>query len=128
MSVLFVGFLLILDTQDKNRISKKINTFESYIAVLEYHMIKAYDIIYKDKILIYSLEAIKINDSEFNDISKNFVLLVFKLIGDNLKNEFIELYGTEETFIFNLVEYFNTKFENDEVREKAKENIIHTES
>jgi hypothetical protein len=47
-----------------------------------------------------------------------------KLIGDNLKEEFIELYGSEETFIFNLIEYFNSRFENDEIREKARENIM----
>jgi len=122
--VLFIVFLLILNTLDKNRISNKINNFESYISVLEYHLLKAYDIIYKDKILIYSLEATKINDTEFNVVSKEFVILVMKLIGQNLKEEYIDLYGSEETFIFNLIEYFNTKFENDEVREKAKDNIL----
>jgi hypothetical protein len=87
-------------------------------------MKKAYDIIYKDKILIYSLEAVKINDIEFNIVSKDFAILVMKLIGDNLKEEFVELYGNEETFIFNLIEYFNNRFENDEIREKARENIM----
>jgi hypothetical protein len=122
-----ITFLLILDTQDRNRVSHKIDVFESYIAVLEFHMQKAYEIIYKDKILIYSLEAVKINDMEFNMVSKQFTLLVMKLLGKNLKNEFIELYGDEETFIFNIMEYFNSKFENDEVRERARENILDSE-
>lgn len=122
--VLFITGLLIIDTQNKNRVIDKIKNFESYIALLEYHMKKAYDIIYKDKILIYSLEAVKINDIEFNVVSKDFAVLVMKLIGDNLKEEFIELYGSEETFIFNLIEYFNSRFENDEIREKARENIM----
>jgi hypothetical protein len=116
--------ILLLDTQNRNRVINKIEHFESYVAILEYHMKKAYDIIYKDKILIYSLEAVKINDIEFNVVSKDFAVLVMKLIGDNLKEEFIELYGSEETFIFNLIEYFNSRFENDEIREKARENIM----
>jgi len=122
--VFSVTCILLLDTQNRNRVINKIEKFESYIAILEYHMKKAYDIIYKDKILIYSLEAVKINDIEFNVVSKDFAVLVMKLIGDNLKEEFIELYGTEETFIFNLIEYFNSRFENDEIREKARENIM----
>jgi len=104
--------------------SDRIKNFESYAAVLEYHMKKCYDIIYKDKILIYSLEAVKINDEEFNNASKEFALLVLKIIGPNLKNEFIELYGDEETLIFNLIEYFNTNFENDEIREKSRQNMF----
>jgi hypothetical protein len=122
--VFSVTCILLLDTQNRNRVINKIEKFESYIAILEYHMKKAYDIIYKDKILIYSLEAVKINDIEFNVVSKDFAVLVMKLIGDNLKEEFIELYGSEETFIFNLIEYFNSRFENDEIREKARENIM----
>jgi len=122
--VFSVTCILLLDTQNRNRVINKIEKFESYVAILEYHMKKAYDIIYKDKILIYSLEAVKINDIEFNVVSKDFAVLVMKLIGDNLKEEFIELYGSEETFIFNLIEYFNSRFENDEIREKARENIM----
>ena len=122
--VFSVTCILLLDTQNRNRVINKIEKFESYVAILEYHMKKAYDIIYKDKILIYSLESVKINDIEFNVVSKDFAVLVMKLIGDNLKEEFIELYGSEETFIFNLIEYFNSRFENDEIREKARENIM----
>lgn len=124
---LFVSIILILNTQDRNRMMKKIETFSSYLSLLEYHMLKAYDIIYKDKILIYSLEGIKINDSDFNMISKSFVKLVLKLLGENLTNELIELYGSEETLLINIVEYFNTKVENDEIRERAKDNIINNE-
>jgi hypothetical protein len=122
--VICLTLLIILDTQNRNRVIHKIENFESYVAILDYHLRKAYDIIYKDKILIYSLEGIKINDNEFNVVSKDFVLLVMKIIGENLKEEFIELYGNEETFIFNLVEYFNNRFENDEIRETARENIM----
>ena len=108
-------FLVISDFYLKKRMLQKIEKFESHVAVLEFHMQKAYDIIYKDRILIYSLEATRPNDNEFDVISKDFSYLVLKMIGPNLQNEFTELYGNEETFIFNMVEYFNTKFENDEI-------------
>jgi len=61
---------------------------------------------------------------EFNIISKDFVYLVLKFLGPSLKDQFVELYGNEETFIFNIVEYFNSKIEKDEIREKAKENLF----
>lgn len=122
--VVLITLVLFIDYQNRNRVINKIEKFESYVALLEYHMRKAYDIIYKDKILIYSIEAVKINDIEFNSVSKEFAVLTMKMIGNNLKEEFVELYGNEETFIFNLIEYFNSRFENDEIRNKARENII----
>ena len=109
---------------DRFRLSRMTEKFSDYITVLEYHLTKAYDIIYKDRILIYSLEATKVNDKEFNTISKDFVYLVLKFLGPSLKDQFVELYGNEETFIFNIVEYFNNKVEKDEIREKAKENLF----
>lgn len=123
--ILFVViFFLWFDYQEKSSIHKKIINFNSYIAVLEYYMQKAYDIIYKDRILIFSLEATKINDKEFDIVTKDYVYLVLKLIGPSLKEEFINLYGDEQTFIFNIVEYFNSRYETDAIREKAKENIF----
>jgi len=109
---------------DRFRLSRMTEKFTDYITVLEYHLTKAYDIIYKDRILIYSLEATKVDDKEFNIISKDFVYLVLKFLGPSLKDQFVELYGNEETFIFNIVEYFNSKIEKDEIREKAKENLF----
>lgn len=116
--------IIFVKTNNKKRISDKVKSFDLYISVLEYHMKKAYEIVYKDKIFIYSLEGLKINDQEFNAASKEFVILVFKMVGPKLKEEFEELYGNEETLIFNLIEYFNSSFENDQIREQAKENIL----
>jgi hypothetical protein len=120
--VLFKNYL------NKSIVFKMIIHFSEYASVLEYHMQKAYDIIYKDRILIYSLEAIKINDKDFKVISKDFALLAFKLFGPNLKDEFIKLYGNEETLIFVMMEYFNSKFEEDEIRKKASEGLMDTDT
>ena len=120
--------LLTIYIFNKIRFFKFVTNFESYVAILTYHMEKAYDIIYKDNILIYSIEATKINDKDFEIVTKNFAYLVLKMIGPKLRKEFVELYGNEETVIFNMIEYFNSRFENDEIRKSATENIMEEES
>ena len=40
-----------------------------------------------------------------------------------LHSELVILYGNEDTFIFNLIEYFNTGYEEDEIRKSSLESI-----
>jgi len=87
-------------------------------------MQKAYDIIYKDKILVYSLEAMRIKDSDFNAIIQDFVRLVIKFLGPTLHQEFLYLYGDHDTLMFNMVEFFNTRYEEDEVRKSSINEIV----
>jgi len=101
-----------------------IKNFESYIAVIEYHMNKAYDIIFKDQIMIYSIEATKLDDKHFEEVSKQFIKLVLKLIGKTFQEEFEYLYGDKETFLFNITEYFNRRYEDDEVRKASQKNLM----
>ena len=51
--VLFVVGIIYFDRSLKKRMTNKIETFDKYIIVLEYHMSRAYDIIYKDKISFF---------------------------------------------------------------------------
>lgn len=97
--------------------------FADYISVLEFHMNKAYDLIHKDRILVYSLEATKLPDEEFQAITQDFVRLVIKFIGPELKNDFVSFYGDENTFIFNMVEYFNTRYEEDSIRKQTLDDM-----
>jgi hypothetical protein len=101
--------------------------FSSYLSVLEYHMDKAYDLEHKDKILAYSLEAFRIPDEEFQQISHDYVKLVRKYIGPTLLKEFVELYGDEDTFIFIILDYFNRRYEDDEIRKTAMDNLTKEE-
>lgn len=105
------------------RRERYVKSFVEYTSVLEYHMQKAYDIIYKDRILIYSLEAQRIDDGHFNAIIQDFARLVIKFIGPTLYKEFIYLYGDEDTFMFNMVEFFNTRYEEDEIRKSSLDEI-----
>jgi len=101
----------------------EIKEFPNYLTILEYHMSKAYDIIYKDRILVYSLEATRIKDEDFNRITEDFVRLVIKFIGPSLYKTFCEFYGDENTFIFNVAEYFNNKYEEDAIRKQTIDEI-----
>lgn len=104
-----------------------IKNYNLYTALLQYNMDKAYETIYKDNILIYSVEATKISDKDFNVYTKNFVLLVEKLLGPKLKKEMVFLYGDYETLVFNIADYFNRKYEEDEVRKSAVDNLMESE-
>lgn len=104
-----------------------IKNFDSYISVLQYHMNKAYDIVHKDQILVYSIEATTLPDAEFQKASFDFIKLVEKLLGPTLKKEMIFLYGDYDTFAFNLVEYFNTRYDDDEIRKGSINEMMETE-
>jgi len=101
----------------------QIKGFADYLTVLEYHMNRAYDLIHKDRILIYSLEGMRVKDEEFNTISQDFVKLVLKFIGPSLQKDFVNFYGSEDTFIFNMVEYFNTRYEEDSIRKETMDEM-----
>lgn len=90
-------------------------------------MDKAYDMVHKDKILAFSLEAYRVPDEEYETISEDFVRLVQKYLGPNLLEEFVALYGNEETFLFIMLEYFSRRYEEDEIRKSAMDNLTKEE-
>jgi len=100
-----------------------IKNFAEYRAVLEYHMEKSYDIIHKDRILVYSLEATHIPDKEFNETTQAFMKLVVRMLGPVLYEEYLDLYGNEDTFYFLLGDYFNARYENDEIRKNSLDSL-----
>jgi len=127
--LLMVGVILwatIFIYQDKRK-ERLILKFADYTAVLTFYMEKAYDIIHKDKILIYSLEATKLPDKDFNIYSKEFIRLVFKLLGPILTSEFLKFFGDYDTFTFYLAEYFNDRYEGDEIRKTSVENLMQSD-
>ena len=127
--LLFLGVILwTVSTHFKHKRSERlILKFADYTAVLTFFMEKAYELIHKDKILIYSLEATKLPDKDFNRFSKDFIRLVEKLLGPTLVVEFIYFFGNYDTFIFNLVEFFNSRYEGDEIRKASMENLMQSD-
>lgn len=104
-----------------------IKNFTTYVTVLDYHMSKAYDMVHKDKILAYSLDAYRVPDTEYEQISTDFVKLVQKYLGPTMVIEFVNLYGDEESFIFIVLEYFSRRYEEDEIRKSAMDNLTNEE-
>ena len=101
--------------------------FKEYISVLEYYMDKAYDIVHKDKILAYTLDAYRIPEEDIEGITSEFGRLVQKFIGPTLLKEFVQLYGDEDTFIFVVLDYFGRRYEEDEIRKTAMDNLTQEE-
>ena len=122
LSLVPIFFLIIKLSKDKEK-TENIIHFERYATIFEYYLIKAYDIIHKDRILIYSLEATKLNESEFKQVAKDFGKLFLQLIGPSIQKELTKFYGNEKVLMFNVIEFFNTKFEDDEIRKNALDNL-----
>lgn len=126
--IIAVGTIVAIRLYMSSRRRHFIINFSEYMTVLNYHMEKAYDLIHKDRILIYSMEASRLDDTEFNRASQDFVRLLIKLLGPMLYKEFVFLFGDVDTFTFNLIEYFNTRYEDDEIRKASVENLTEEEN
>lgn len=131
LALISIAFCTVLFLFHKYQDSKKrmetIKNFPSYATAINYYLEKAYEIIHKDRMLVYSLEATRVPDEDFNRITKDFINLVFKLIGPKLTEEFTYVYGDLDTFIFNITEFFNTKYEEDEIRRDALTAMVEKE-
>lgn len=116
-------FLKIMKFLEKRENKKLIKDFEHIHAILTFHMDGAYETIHKDNILVYSLDGVKPSEKDIDQISHEFVKLTLKLAGPNLINTFIELYGDEDTLYFVMLDFFNRRFEDDEIRSSAVDTI-----
>lgn len=123
----FIVLIIVFYSTAKKNERETIINYAFYKAVFDSFLDRSYELIHKDRLFIYSLEATRVSDSEFNEITKQFILLVEKMMGPYLYNIYIELYGNRETLMFNIAEYFNSRYENDEVRKTAVENMMEQE-
>lgn len=105
-----------------------VTKFQSYINVLIYHMDKAYDMIHKDHILIYSIEATRPSEENVDKAIKAFCKLTIKFLGPMLYREMRNVYGSEDALLFTMVDYFNTQYESDEIRSVSIDKLSEKES
>lgn len=130
LSIIFISilFFIINCIKINNHFNiMRIKNFDQYLLVLYFFMEKCYDIIYKEYFLVYSSEGMRVNDEQFLEASKKFVSFVIKMIGPNLRESYISFYGDEQTFYFNLMEFFNHKYETDEIFKATSEKIMDVE-
>ena len=109
----------------KNNV-EKIKEFGSYLSFLHYHMDRAYDIIHKDQILVYSVDGMKLEEDKLELAVKNFSKITLDFIGPIMSEELVDLYGDEDTLLLNIAEYFTTKYEDDEIRDESLKDIMGT--
>lgn len=130
--ILAGGFYSIITTINKyinNKMEMEyVKHFKEYVAVLEYHMQKAYDLIHKDRVLIYSLEAVKPGEDEIESAAKSFAKLTLKFLGPKLEKDLVLVYGDKATLLFTMIEYFNERFESDEIRDHSMNNLMNGEN
>jgi len=106
---------------------KLVKDFDHYYAILTYHMEAAFEIIHKDNILVYSLDGVKPREEDLDNLAREFVKLVMRLVGPNMFEVFTDLFGDEDTLFFIIMDYFNRRFEDDEIRASAIDNLKESE-
>ncbi|MHA1866643.1 MAG: hypothetical protein ACTSXD_01095 [Candidatus Heimdallarchaeaceae archaeon] len=124
--LVLMGFTFYRIYYSKKREQNIIN-FENYITVLTYYLEQAYEVIHKDEILTFSLEATRLPENEYDQALKKFIRLVEKMIGKNLLKEFVFFFGNYDTFLFNIATFFVSKYDSDAIREAAMEHVMDTE-
>lgn len=113
---------------EKRLFMEKVDKFSSYLAVLEHYMNLAYQIIYNERIMVYSMEATKLPTNELNAAAKDYINLTLKFLGPSLEKEFSEFYGSYETLYFVIGQNFFMKYEDDEIRKASTSNMMEFEN
>lgn len=109
---------------EKELLINKIDKFPSYLSILDHYMDNAYQIIYKDRIMVYSMEASRVPENELNTIVKDYISLTLKFMGSKLEDEFADLYGSYDTLYFVIGQNFFMKYEDDKIREASTNNMM----
>lgn len=122
--IFFFGVKKFLHYKEFQRRQSYVIQYPHYKVLFDSFLEKAFNIIYKDRILVFSMEGTKPSEKDFNRYSVDFINLVLKLLGPNLKEELVYLYGNEETLLFTMAEYFNTKSEDDEIKQASIDKLM----
>ena len=124
--ILYVGIknIFVAKPDQYQKRQSYVDKHEQYMKVLDYYLEKSFDIIYKDRILVYSISGTKPDDNDIKKNSIDFAKLTLKLLGTTLTEEFVYLYGDEETFMFIIIECLKTKAEHDEIKQSSINQIM----
>lgn len=117
------AFKRVMQHLDSKENTKFVEKFVDIHAIMVFHMEAAYETIHKDNILVFSLDGVKPNEKDIDHLSHEFIKLTMKLSGANMLGLFEQLYGDDDTLFFVMMDYFNRKFEDDEIRASAIDSI-----
>lgn len=121
---LFMLYFLLLSHIRAKRRQFFIIEFANYQTATLFYLEKAFDLIYKDRIMVFSIEGTRPDKNEFDQISKDFCKLFLKLLGPTIYEELVHFHGDIDTLILIATEYFNNRSENDEIKESSINSLM----
>ncbi len=115
--ILLIIILYILTLVEKNMTIKLSDT---YISNLNGFCKIAYEHIYKDQILSYTSNASTLPDDELQTTTRNFIKLVYSLMGKNIIKYYIEFFGNNDSLNENIIIWLRNQIDNDELLQHFK--------
>ena len=91
------------------------NKYKTCIDLFDYFMDQSYQIIYKDQLLPFSTNGMVPGGDDLETSKRNFVKLNFQLMGPEVVNILIQFYGGRQVLITNMLTYFQSKLDDDEI-------------
>lgn len=91
------------------------NKYKNYLEIYNYFLDAAYQIVYKDQIIGYSMSGVTPQREELETAKRNFVKLAFELMGQHNMTLLITFFGTRDVLITNMLSYFQDKVDSDEI-------------
>jgi len=98
---------------------KRMKIYQDYETLAEYYFDKSYTTIYKDNILVFSVEGLSPKEEDIKDIQHKYLELINTLMGDWMVSQFVKYYGDKHAFYVNALTYFDSHYENDAIKESA---------
>jgi len=98
---------------------KRVKIYQDYETLGEYYFDKSYLTIYKDNILVYSVEGMSPKEEDITKIQHKYLELLVTLMGDWMVDQFIKYYGSKHAFYMNALSFFDSRYEDDAIKESV---------
>lgn len=87
---------------------------EKLLLILESIKTQAYSKVFKEYVMVKTVDRIKINHNDLENAARNYVKVVVEYCGENLINDIVEIYGDKKNFYEFLMDGFVDKIIVDE--------------
>ncbi len=87
---------------------------EKLLLILESIKTQAYSKVFKEYVMVKTMDRIKINHNDLENAARNYVKVVVEYCGENLINDIVEIYGDKKNFYEFLMDGFVDKIIVDE--------------
>ena len=97
------------------------NKNKSYLEVCNYFCERSYEAVHKDQILPYITSGFRLTGAQLETTKRNFVKLNYELMGPRIVTCLSVFYGDDETLTKNLITWFTTRIDVEELTEHVKQ-------